>query len=161
MKRKKEGEMFLMENAKKEGVVTLPDGLQYKVLTAGTGAKPTDADRVVVKYEGKTIDGKVFDSSYKRNPQTTTFGVTQVIKGWTEALKLMPVGSKWEVYIPYSLAYGERGAGQQIKPYDALIFTVELVDIEKPKTETPEAKTVKAGAAKIKTAKKAVRGKKK
>ena len=161
MKRKKEGEMFLMENAKKEGVVTLPDGLQYKVLTAGTGAKPTDADRVVVKYEGKTIDGKVFDSSYKRNPQTTTFGVTQVIKGWTEALKLMPVGSKWEVYIPYNLAYGERGAGQQIKPYDALIFTVELVDIEKPKTETPEAKTKKADAAKTKTAKKAVRGKKK
>lgn len=137
-KTKKIGETFLAQNAKKEGVVTLPSGLQYKVLTAGTGEKPKATDRVKVKYEGKTVEGKVFDSSYKRNPQTTTFGVTQVIKGWTEALQLMPVGSKWELYIPYNLAYGERGAGRDIKPYDALIFTVELVDIEKPEAKTAE-----------------------
>ena len=137
-KTKKIGEAFLAQNAKKEGVVTLPSGLQYKVLTAGTGEKPKATDRVKVKYEGKTVEGKVFDSSYKRNPQTTTFGVTQVIKGWTEALQLMPVGSKWELYIPYNLAYGERGAGRDIKPYDALIFTVELVDIEKQEAKTAE-----------------------
>ena len=137
-KTKKIGEAFLAQNAKKEGVVTLPSGLQYKVLTAGTGEKPKATDRVKVKYEGKTVEGKVFDSSYKRNPQTTTFGVTQVIKGWTEALQLMPVGSKWELYIPYNLAYGERGAGRDIKPYDALIFTVELVDIEKPEAKAAE-----------------------
>lgn len=146
---KKKGEEFLAENAKKEGVVTLPDGLQYKVITAGTGAKPTATDRVVVKYEGKTVDGQVFDSSYRRNPQTTTFGVNQVIKGWTEALQLMTVGSKWEVYIPYQLGYGERGSGRNIKPYEALIFTVELVDIEKPKTEVKAepAKADNKGAA--------------
>lgn len=146
---KKKGEEFLAENAKKEGVVTLPDGLQYKVITAGTGAKPTATDRVVVKYEGKTVDGQVFDSSYRRNPQTTTFGVNQVIKGWTEALQLMTVGSKWEVYIPYQLGYGERGSGRNIKPYEALIFTVELVDIEKPKTEVKvePAKADNKGAA--------------
>lgn len=143
-KTKKVGEAFLAQNAKKEGVVTLPSGLQYKVLTAGTGEKPKATDRVKVKYEGKTVEGKVFDSSYKRNPQTTTFGVTQVIKGWTEALQLMPVGSKWELYIPYNLAYGERGAGRDIKPYDALIFTVELVDIEKPETKADEKPAVKA-----------------
>lgn len=137
-KTKKIGEAFLAQNAKKEGVVTLPSGLQYKVLTAGTGEKPKATDRVKVKYEGKTVEGKVFDSSYKRNPQTTTFGVTQVIKGWTEALQLMPVGSKWELYIPYNLAYGERGVGRDIKPYDALIFTVELVDIEKPEAKAAE-----------------------
>lgn len=148
---KKKGEEFLAENAKKEGVVTLPNGLQYKVITAGTGEKPKATDRVTVKYEGKSIDGKVFDSSYKRNPQTTTFGLNQVIKGWTEALQLMPVGSKWEIYIPYDLAYGERGSGRNIKPYEALIFTVELVDIEKPKAEVKvEEKT----ATKKATAKK-------
>lgn len=151
MKNKKAGEDFLAANAKKEGVVTLPSGLQYKVLTAGTGEKPKATDRVKVKYEGKTIDGKVFDSSFKRNPPTTTFGVTQVIKGWTEALQLMPVGSKWELYIPYDLAYGERGAGNgNIKPYDALIFNVELVDIEK----SAEAKSAdaKTGTALVKKA---------
>lgn len=135
---KKKGESFLAANAKKDGVVTLPSGLQYKVVTAGTGEKPKSTDRVEVKYEGKTVDGKVFDSSYKRNPQTTKFGVTQVIKGWTEALQLMPVGSKWELYIPYNLAYGENGAGRDIKPYEALIFTVELVSIEKPETKTED-----------------------
>ncbi len=160
LKNKEEGEKFLADNAKKEGVVTLSDGLQYKVITEGTGAKPTTTDLVVVKYEGKTIDGKVFDSSYKRNPQTTTFGVTQVIKGWTEALQLMSVGSKWEVYIPYNLAYGERGAGQDIKPYSALVFTVELVDIEKPAAKT-ETKAEEKASTKAATKKKAVKTKKK
>ena len=156
MKNKKAGEDFLAENAKKEGVVTLPSGLQYKVITAGTGEKPKATDRVTVKYEGKTLDGKVFDSSYKRNPQTTTFGVTQVIKGWTEALQLMPVGSKWELYIPYNLAYGERGAGRDIKPYDMLTFTVELVGIEKSDSKTAtdaKAKAEEKTVKKVNTAK--------
>ena len=123
------GEKFLAENKTKEGVVTLPSGLQYKIITAGTGEKPTSADKVTVDYEGRLIDGTVFDSSYKRG-KPTTFGVTQVIKGWTEALQLMPVGSKWELYIPYQLAYGDRDTGKEIKPYSALVFTVELKDIE-------------------------------
>ncbi len=123
------GEKWLTDNASKEGVVTLPSGLQYKVLVKGNGEVPTPTQKVKVNYEGKLIDGTVFDSSYKRN-QPSTFGVSQVIKGWTEALCMMPVGSKWEVYIPYTLAYGDRDSGQ-IKPYSALIFTVELLDIEK------------------------------
>ena len=139
-------------------MTALPSGLQYKVLTAGTGEKPKATDKVVVKYEGKTIGGKVFDSSYKRNPQTTSFGVTQVIKGWTEALQLMPVGSKWELYIPYNLAYGERGAGRDIKPYETLIFTVELVDIEKPEAKA-EVKPVQKPAAKKPVAKKVAKRK--
>ena len=122
-------ERWLTDNKTKEGVVTTPSGLQYKVLRKGTGAVPTKDDRVTVKYEGKTIDGTVFDSSYKRNPQTPTFGCSHVIKGWTEALTMMPVGSKWELYIPQQLAYGERQAGQ-IKPFSTLIFTVELEKIE-------------------------------
>lgn len=122
-------ERWLTDNKSKEGVVTTPSGLQYKVLRKGTGAVPTKDDRVTVKYEGKTIDGTIFDSSYKRNPQTTTFGCSQVIKGWTEALTMMPVGSKWELYIPQQLAYGERQAGQ-IKPFSTLVFTVELEKIE-------------------------------
>ena len=125
---KAENAAWMAENAKKDGVVTLPSGLQYKVLTMGTGEKPLAEQTVEVKYEGKTIDGNVFDSSYKRNPQTSKFRCNQVIKGWTEALQLMPVGSKWELYIPQELAYGERQAGQ-IKPFSTLIFTVELVDI--------------------------------
>ena len=150
---KKENTDWLAANAKKEGVVTLPSGLQYKVLTAGTGEVATKDDNVTVRYEGKTIDGNVFDSSYKRNPDTSTFRPDQVIKGWTEALQLMPVGSKWEIYIPYDLAYGERGSGRNIKPYEALIFTVELVDIEKPKAEVKvEEKT----ATKKATAKKGI-----
>lgn len=126
---KSENEEWLEENKKKDGVVTLPSGLQYKVLTAGNGEKPLKEQTVEVKYEGKMIDGTVFDSSYKRNPQTSKFRCDQVIKGWTEALQLMPVGSKWELYIPQNLAYGERQAGQ-IKPFSTLIFTVELVGIE-------------------------------
>jgi len=127
---KEENEKWLAENAKKEGVITLPSGLQYKVLTKGTGAKPGKDDEVTVKYEGKMIDGTIFDSSYQRNPQTTNFRPTQVIKGWTEALTMMPVGSKWELYIPQNLGYAERPAGK-IKPYSTLIFTVELVSINK------------------------------
>lgn len=126
---KAEGKAFLEENAKKEGVVTLPSGLQYKVLRQGTGAIPTINDNVVVKYEGTLIDGTKFDSSYDRNPQTSTFKPSQVIKGWTEALTMMPVGSKWMLYIPENLAYGERQAGS-IPPYSTLIFTVELEEIK-------------------------------
>ena len=117
------------ENAKKEGVVTLPSGLQYKVLREGNGAIPKLDDNVVVKYEGTLIDGTKFDSSYDRNPQTTTFKPTQVIKGWTEALTMMPVGSKWMLFIPENLAYGERQAGK-IPAYSTLIFTVELEEIK-------------------------------
>lgn len=119
---------WLAENAKKEGVVTLPSGLQYKVIEQGDGAIPTKDDLVTVRYEGHLTDGTVFDSSYKRTPDTSDFRPTQVIKGWTEALTMMPVGSTWELYIPQELAYGNRQAGQ-IKPYSTLIFTVELVKI--------------------------------
>ena len=143
---KAENAAWLTENAKKEGVVTLPDGLQYKVLTMGEGEKPLKEQTVEVKYEGKLIDGTVFDSSYKRNPQTAKFRCDQVIKGWTEALQLMPVGSKWELYIPQELAYGERQAGQ-IKPFSTLIFTVELVDIvkEEPKADNKSAEKLPVG----------------
>lgn len=139
---KAEGAQWLAENAKKEGVVVLPSGLQYKVITAGTGEKPVATSEVEVKYEGKLIDGTVFDSSYKRTPQTTKFKANQVIKGWTEALCMMPVGSKWELYIPQDLAYGERQQGQ-IPAYSTLIFTVELVSItpEKAKETAPAATT--------------------
>ncbi len=123
------GEKFLAENAKKEGVVTTPSGLQYKVIKKGTGALPTDSSNVKVNYKGTLIDGTEFDSSYKRN-EPATFRANQVIKGWTEALKLMPVGSTYELYIPYNLAYGAREAGQ-IKPFSALVFQVELLGIEK------------------------------
>jgi len=132
-KNKTEGEAFLAANKSKEGVVTLPDGLQYKILTAGNGPKPTASDSVVCNYRGTLISGTEFDSSYKRG-QPATFGVSQVIKGWTEALQLMPVGSKWQLFIPSSLAYGERGAGADIGPDATLIFEVELISIqEKPK----------------------------
>lgn len=124
-----ENTKWLEDNKMKEGVVTLPSGLQYKVITTGKGKVATKSDNVTVKYEGKMIDGTVFDSSYKRNPDTTTFRPDQVIKGWTEALCLMPEGSKWELYIPQELAYGERQAGK-IKPYSTLIFTVEVVSVE-------------------------------
>lgn len=124
------GKKFLEENAQKEGVITLPSGLQYKVLVKGEGEVPTRSDKVKVHYEGRLLDGTVFDSSYKRN-EPSEFTPTQVIKGWTEALTMMPVGSKWQLYIPYELAYGERGAGEDIKPYSTLIFDVELLDIVK------------------------------
>jgi FKBP-type peptidyl-prolyl cis-trans isomerase FklB len=139
---KKEGETFLEANKAKEGVVTLPSGLQYKILKAGTGPKPTASDTVVCNYRGTLINGKEFDSSYKRG-QPATFPVGGVIKGWTEALQLMPVGSKWQLFIPSSLAYGERGAGGDIGPDATLIFEVELMSIQdKAKTEEkkPEEK---------------------
>ena len=122
------GKAWLRENAKKPGVVSLPSGLQYKVITEGKGAKPRADQEVTVKYEGHLIDGTEFDSSYKRNPQTTKFRCDQVIKGWTEALTLMPVGSMWEVYVPQELGYGSRAAGK-IPAYSTLIFTVELIEI--------------------------------
>lgn len=122
-----EGEEFLKANAKKDSVVTTESGLQYKILVAGTGAVPTATQKVKVNYEGRLIDGTVFDSSYKRN-QPATFACNQVIKGWTEALTKMPVGSKWELYIPQELAYGAREAGK-IPPFSMLIFTVELLEI--------------------------------
>jgi FKBP-type peptidyl-prolyl cis-trans isomerase len=125
----KEGEAYLAANAAKEGVVTLPSGLQYKVLTAGTGKKPAATDTVVVHYRGTLTDGTEFDSSYKRN-QPAKFKVNQVIPGWTEALQLMPVGSKWQLVIPAKLAYGERGAGGAIPPNSVLVFEVDLQGIE-------------------------------
>ena len=124
------GEKFLSENKAKEGVVTTPSGLQYKIITKGNGAIPADSSKVKVNYKGTLIDGTEFDSSYKRN-EPATFRANQVIKGWTEALTMMPVGSKWELYIPYDLAYGTRETGGQIKPYSTLIFEVELLGIEK------------------------------
>lgn len=124
------GERFLAENKTKPGVVTLPSGLQYKVLKQGTGALPKATDKVKVIYEGRTLDGNVFDATAKHGTESDTFGVSNLIKGWTEALLMMPVGSKWEVYIPQNLAYGERGAGRNIKPYETLIFTLELLGIE-------------------------------
>ena len=127
---RKAGEQFLSENSKKAGVQVTPSGLQYKILTKGKGKVPTKDDQVIVKYEGRLIDGTVFDSSYKRAEQTNKFRPTDVIKGWTEALTMMPVGSKWELYVPQELAYGARETGD-IPAYSALIFIVELVDIEK------------------------------
>ena len=123
---KAEGENFLAENAKKPGVKTLPSGLQYEVLREGNGRKPTATDQVECHYEGTLINGQVFDSSYRRG-ETATFGLNQVIKGWTEGLQLMQEGAKYRFFIPYNLAYGEQGAGQAIPPYAALIFDVELI----------------------------------
>ena len=126
------GEKFLEENKTKEGVQTTASGLQYKVIKEGKGAIPTDSSTVKVNYKGTLIDGTEFDSSYKRNAPAT-FRANQVIKGWTEALTLMPVGSKWELYIPQELAYGARETGGQIKPFSTLIFEVELLEIENKK----------------------------
>ena len=129
-KAKEEGEKFLAENAKREGVKTTASGLQYEVLEATIGQKPKATDTVRVHYEGTLIDGTVFDSSYKRG-ESISFPLNGVIKGWTEGLQLMSVGSKYKLFIPYQLAYGEAGAGASIPPYAALIFTVELLGIEK------------------------------
>lgn len=126
---KAEGENFLAENAKKEGVKTLPSGLQYKVLREGDGRKPSATDKVECHYEGTLINGEVFNSSYRRG-ETATFGLNQVIKGWTEGLQLMQEGAKYRFFIPYNLAYGEHGAGQSIPPYAALIFDVELIKVK-------------------------------
>jgi FKBP-type peptidyl-prolyl cis-trans isomerase FklB len=126
---KKESVEFLAANKAKEGVVTLPSGLQYKILTAGTGPKPAASDTVVCNYRGTLISGTEFDSSYKRG-QPASFPVNGVIKGWTEALQLMPVGSKWELFVPAELGYGDRGAGADIGPGATLIFEVELLSIQ-------------------------------
>lgn len=125
---KKEGVDFLAANKTKEGVKVTESGLQYRVLSAGTGKMPTAASNVTVHYTGKLIDGTVFDSSVERG-EPATFGVSQVISGWTEALQLMHVGDKWELYIPYELGYGDRGAGAQIPPFSTLIFEVELISV--------------------------------
>ena len=127
-KTKESGIAFLEGNKNREGVVTLPSGLQYEIINAGLGKKPTAADRVQCHYEGTLIDGTVFDSSIKRG-QPAVFGVSQVIAGWVEALQLMGEGSKWRLYIPYDLAYGANGAGEMIPPYSALIFDVELIKV--------------------------------
>lgn len=124
-----EGKAFLAENAKRDGVVTLASGLQYEVIQEGNGAKPKASDTVEVHYHGTLLDGNVFDSSVNRG-EPATFGVTQVIPGWVEALQLMPVGSKWKLFIPSDLAYGAQGAGQAIAPHTTLIFEVELLDIK-------------------------------
>jgi FKBP-type peptidyl-prolyl cis-trans isomerase FklB len=129
---KKEGVAFLAANKAKDGVVTLPSGLQYKIVKQGTGPKPTAADAVVCNYRGTLLNGKEFDSSYKRG-QPATFPVPGVIKGWTEALQLMPVGSKWELYVPADMAYGDRGAGPDIGPGATLVFEVELLSIQAKK----------------------------
>ena len=150
---RKAGEDFLAANKQKPGVVTTPSGLQYKVLVKGTGDVAGETDEVSVKYEGRLLDGTVFDSSYERKDPVTKFRPNQVIKGWTEALAMMPVGSKWELYIPYNLAYGDRPAGK-IKPYSTLIFTVEVVGVKKaevPATKIQPAKG-KAGAGASKAA---------
>ncbi len=123
------GEAFLAENGKKDGVVTLPSGLQSQVLKEGNGKKPSATDQVVCHYEGTLIDGTVFDSSYQRN-QPATFGLNQVIAGWTEGVQLMQEGAKYRFFIPYNLAYGERGAGAQIPPFAALVFDVELIEVK-------------------------------
>jgi FKBP-type peptidyl-prolyl cis-trans isomerase FklB len=128
-KNRAEGEAFLAANKTKAGVVTLPSGLQYKVITNGTGPKPTADQTVVCQYKGTLLNGKEFDSSYKHG-EPATFPVNRVIKGWTEVLQLMPVGSKWQVFIPANLAYGERGAGVDIGPDATLVFEIELVAIK-------------------------------
>jgi len=129
LKNKTEGEAFLAQNKSAEGVVSLESGLQYKILKEGTGEKPKLSDTVVCHYRGTLLDGAEFDSSYKRNAPET-FGVQGVIKGWTEALQLMPVGSKWQLFVPSGLGYGERGAGREIGPNAVLIFEVELLSIK-------------------------------
>jgi FKBP-type peptidyl-prolyl cis-trans isomerase FklB len=137
---KKEGETFLAANKAKDGVVTMPSGLQYKILTKGTGPKPTATDSVVCNYRGTLINGTEFDSSYKRG-EPATFPVSGVIKGWTEALQLMPVGSKWQLFVPSDLAYGERSPGPEITPDSTLIFEVELLSIQnKSDDKSPEKK---------------------
>ena len=133
---KKAGDDFLAQNKTKEGVLALPDGLQYKILKEGTGPKPSATDSVVCNYRGTLLDGTEFDSSYKRG-QPATFPVSGVIKGWTEAVQLMPVGSKWQLFVPADLAYGNRGAGPDIGPNATLIFEVELLSIQNKAAQAP------------------------
>lgn len=138
-KNKEAGQKFLADNGKRSGVTTTASGLQYEVLKTGTGPKPTAENTVKVHYHGTTINGDVFDSSVDRG-EPVTFGLGQVIKGWTEALQLMPVGSKWKIYIPSELGYGEQAAGPKIKPNSVLIFEVELLSIEPTPAAAPAAK---------------------
>ena len=126
---KEQGEKYLAENAKKEGVVTLPSGLQYQVITEGTGKRPKATDKVKCHYEGMLVDGTLFDSSIQRG-EPATFPLNQVIAGWTEGLQLMSEGSKYRFFIPYTLGYGERGAGASIPPFAALVFDVELIEVQ-------------------------------
>jgi len=136
---KKEGDEFLAANKGKEGVQTLPSGLQYKILKAGSGPKPVATDKVTCNYKGSFTDGKEFDSSERHGGKPVTFAVAEVIKGWTEALQMMPVGSKWQLFVPAELAYGPNGFGREIAPNKSLVFEIELVAIE-PKTDAkPEA----------------------
>jgi FKBP-type peptidyl-prolyl cis-trans isomerase FklB len=135
----KEGQAFLAKNKTAEGVVTLPDGLQYKIIKAGTGPKPKETDKVTVNYTGKLISGKVFESTEGQKP--ASFPVNGVIKGWVEALQLMPVGSKWTLYIPTELAYGENPRGGPIEPNAALIFDIELLSIDKDVPNKDQKKT--------------------
>lgn len=128
-KAKEEGEKYLAENAKKEGVVTLPSGLQYLVIKAGNGKRPKATDKVKCHYEGMLVDGTLFDSSVQRG-EPATFPLNQVIAGWTEGLQLMTEGSKYRFFIPYTLGYGERGAGASIPPFAALVFDVELIEVQ-------------------------------
>lgn len=143
-KNKKEGEAFLAENKKKEGVKTLPSGLQYMMLEEGKGKSPKATDKVTVHYRGTLIDGTEFDSSHKRG-QPATFVLNQVIRGWTEGVQLMKEGGKMQLFIPSELAYGERGAGQMIGPNAALIFEIELISVQEP--EAPAAPEKKPEAA--------------
>jgi FKBP-type peptidyl-prolyl cis-trans isomerase len=136
---KTEGDAFLATNKSKPGVVTLPSGLQYKILKEGSGPKPTASDTVACNYRGTLVNGTEFDSSEKHGGEPAKFSVGQVIKGWTEALQLMPVGSKWQLYVPPTLAYGDRGAGADIGPNATLIFDVELLSIETPKADKTNA----------------------
>jgi FKBP-type peptidyl-prolyl cis-trans isomerase FklB len=136
---KVKGEAFLKENKAKPGVVALPSGLQYKIVKAGTGAKPTKEDMVTVEYTGRLLNGEVFDSTEKTG-KPVSFKLTQVIPGWTEALQLMPAGSTWEVYIPASLAYGSRNVGGAIGPNETLVFNVHLIDIKKSDTKAAAKK---------------------
>jgi len=145
-KNKAEGEKFLEENKKKDGVKTTASGLQYKVIKEGSGASPKETDTVVTNYRGTLIDGTEFDSSYKRN-EPASFPVNRVIKGWTEALQLMKPGAKYQLFIPSSLAYGERGAGQTIGPTATLIFDVELLSIKAPEPAATVAPGVPNPAA--------------
>jgi FKBP-type peptidyl-prolyl cis-trans isomerase len=143
---KKEGDAFLAANKTKEGVVTLPDGLQYKVISSGTGPKPKATDTVVCNYRGTLVNGTEFDSSYKRG-EPAEFQVGRVIKGWTEALQLMPVGSKWQLFIPSDLAYGPRGTPNgPIGPNSTLIFEVELLSIKEPAAPPPAPSPAASGA---------------
>ncbi len=142
-KTKKEGEVFLAANKTKDGVVTTPSGLQYKVVVMGTGPKPTLNDTVIAHYRGTLINGTEFDSSYKRG-EPTEFAVTKVIKGWTEALQLMPTGSKWQLFIPSQLAYGETGSRPKIGPNATLLFDLELISIKAQDAKTDKPKAEKA-----------------